>query len=392
MKKSILIVLCCITLSITNVVASQFDPILDKLVEKGILTTTDSQEVRNEANTILTKEVKENETVINNAVKKALPKVTVSGYTQFYYSADPTLGGLEPFGVKRARVAFNCKLNDWATFKMQPDFDGIASPTGTTTISGKTVVTSVPTVAFKEVWADITPIKDLVTLRIGQYHQPFGFELPYSSSRKKVFDTPQYMSKVITSDYDYGIQWWGNLPRDGLKDFLQWKLAILNGTTTGTETNGKKDFAVKLSTKPVKEVELSLSCYERYIDSENKYETSYNLYSKIEDDSLLPGLFFTLEYVGGKDSTAKKEIMNLILTLECKPFSFISSDLSFIAPVIRLERWDPDMWKGKDEIHYYTVGCNFYFDKSVRLLIDYLVKDDNIPDNNRFNAMLQLNY
>lgn len=322
--------------------------------------------------------------------KNPLSNLKIAGYTQFSYTDDPALGGKEPFGVKTARIGFNWKLNEWSEFKIQPDFYTAASSVSTSTVSNTSVVTSAPVLTFKEIWGELIADKDMLRLKFGQYLIPFSFEVNYSTAKKKVFDTPQFISKVMTAQYDYGIQLIGNLPGEALKDTLSWRFALLNGSTYGTETDNKKDFSGFLVSKIIKDIEFGASIYTRYISSGDRYETHYGLYGKYETEGSFP-VFFTLEYAGGKDSAGSKDTLDLIATLEIKTLALLSDRLSCIAPVIRYEGWDSNIWDGS-YVSYYTAGINVYMDKTVRFLMDYVVKDDGIPNNNKLNFMLQFCY
>ena len=92
------------------------------------------------------------------------------------------------------------------------------------------------------------------------------------------------MSKVITSKYDYGVQLYGNLPGESLKNLLSWRIAVINGTTYASETDGMKDFSAYLITKPMNDLEFSVSDYNRYIATGSKYETHYGVSGKYETD------------------------------------------------------------------------------------------------------------
>lgn len=343
--------------------AANIDTLVDKLVEKGQLTQQEGADLKKEAVKAPEKE------------KAAYPEMKISGFTQFSYTSDPTLGGVEPFGIKVARFGLTYKLNSWLDFKIQPEIS-------------KGATTGV--VELKELWAKVMLDKDVGTVIIGQYYVPFGFENNYPTSKRKVFDSPNYLTKVLLSQYDYGVQLCGSLPGDDLRELLNWRFAVINGSTTGLETDSKKDVAGMLVSKPMKDVELSASVYFRHFTTGDRYETQYDLAGKYEGDCGIP-LFFSLEYSGGKDLNGTKDAMNVIATLEAKPFGLVSSNLSFLAPVIRLERWDANIWDDT-YVSYYTVGLNIYADKAFRILFDYVMKDDNIADNNKFNALVQINY
>ncbi|MEI7904343.1 MAG: hypothetical protein WCI43_02895 [Candidatus Firestonebacteria bacterium] len=270
MLKSKIVVVAVAVLCITGIsFAGETDLLIQKLLEKNVLDAGEAQQIMAETKDEVSKNLA---TAKAENVPVWAQKITWSGYTQFSFTDNPALGGVEPFTVKRARIAMTAKLNDWATIKIQPDFSAIQVPnavvvtTTTGVVAGstdankyvKTVAVTVtePRMAFKEVWADLTADRDLATFRIGQYHQPFGFENPYSSSRKKLFDTPQYMTGILAADYDYGVQIWGNLPGNN-KQYLQYRLAVMNGSTAGTETNAYKDLGFRVCSTVISGLELS---------------------------------------------------------------------------------------------------------------------------------------
>lgn len=298
--------------------------------------------------------------------------ISIGGYTQFMYTDDAAPGMHGVFNLKRARVAFKYRFNDKYEFKIQPDFAPAAS--------GGAVL-------LREAWLEL-PVGPAAELRIGQYHQPFGFENCYSSSLKKLADAPHYMTAVLPSDYDYGVQLWGGI---GADDFIAWRCAVMNGTGSGVEDNRSKDISWRVVLKPEPEVEFGISWYRGYFGPANSGVSHYGGYFKFEQDAPLP-LFFTAEYVGGDDKTASNKAANVIITLETRPFIY-NSRLDDLAPVIRYERWDPCRRVKDDESVNITVGCNYYPAESVRLLVDYVIKTESPEiDNNRFNCMLQVKY
>ncbi|MEK6645595.1 MAG: porin [Candidatus Firestonebacteria bacterium] len=378
-KKMFFVAVICSVVCILNTgvsLASETDVLLNKLVEKGQLTSFESQEVRNEIDVVRQKEEQKKKEEESQKKEKDKLQMKISGYTQLIYVVDPTLGGKEPLTVKRSRISFSKMLNDWASFKIQPDFAGVASATG----GGN--------VAFREAFIELIANSDCARFRFGQYHQPFGFENNFSSSKKKVADTPQYMSKILTTDYDYGIQWWGNLPGD---KSVSWRIAVMNGSGSTTEDNTKKDVAGRLVIAVLNDIEFGASAYSRYAGATEKIAMHYGGYFKLETAGLLPcPLFITAEYVTGKDSAGAKDVTDIITTVEVKPFVNFGI-LTEIAPVVRHELFKDGSGQ---QLDYVTVGLNFYIDKSVRVLTDYVVKNEKekSKDDNRFNIMLQVSY
>ncbi len=394
MRKTVFAVIAAFMLA-SLAAASEIDVLTQKLLEKGVLDSGEAQQILAETKDEVTKKL-----ALGTAenVPAWAQKITWSGYTQMSYTDDPTtVGGKEPFIIKRARIALTAKLTDWATFKMQPDFAAVQAPnfsvaggvSGTTTNS-----TVVPFVLFKEIWIDLAADIDLATFRLGQYHQPFGFENPYSSSKKKVFDTPKYMGSVIAADYDFGIQWWGNLP-GSLKNLLQWRAAIVNGTNYGYESDNAKDYSVRLTSAPVNGIELGLSMYNKWVLAQNLYSVTAGFYVKYEEELAGIPTFFTAEFVGGKDSTGLVDCLDSTVTLEMQPLGLLMPCLAGIAPIIRVEQWNANVWKNIP-VSYYTLGVNIYADKAVRFLIDYRYTDNGLASTalsyGKMDCMLQVNY
>ena len=396
--------------------AGETDLLIQKLLEKNVLDAGEAQQIMAETKDEVSKKLA---TRSAENVPSWTQSISWSGYSQFSFSDQPQLGGIEPFTVKRARIALTAKPTDWLTFKIQPDFSGIqvnnAQTSGTVTVTGSgiagtaksttNVLSAVPMVdvAFKEVWLDLVADPNFATFRIGQYHQPFGFENPYSSSKKKLFDTPQYMSvtsgvssgkAILPADYDYGIQLWGNLPGSA-KQYLQYRLAVVNGSTFGSETDAYKDLSARFTSTILAGLELGASAYFRNIGG--SYYTSPDVYAKWESDSFFSLVnncptFFTFEVAGGVDSTGMTQCLDSIATLEVQPFGFLMPCLSGVAPVIRAEQWDPNQNDGgADVVNFYTVGVNLYLDPAARILVDYRMPGYK-SDWSKLDVMVQVNY
>jgi len=305
-----------------------------------------------------------------------------SGYLQFLYTVDESIS-LAPFKIYRARVSFKKKFTDYLILSLTPDFAKLAEDKN---------------VELKGVYIDYVPFKDYLSFRIGQFNQPFGFENVYSSSKKKFVDAPKYLKEVLGSDYDYGIQ-----ASFGYKKILQLQVAALNGTTKATETNDKKDLVLKAISDLgflhyiLKDVEVGFSVYDSYYSTVTTVSVvngkHYAVYLKIEKDIFIP-TFFTFEYVYGKDLKIKHDVADYIGTLEIKPFSLTKNKyLEGISPTFRYELWDKDTNVSKDEENISSFGINYYFDKFLRLLVDYRnINVSDKPTNEIYNFMIQVNF
>ncbi len=358
------------------------DPIINKFVEKGLIESYEAQEIRNEVSNIVRKQVDEEKKKEDEKKKADDRKLKTSGYLQILYKDDQKTT-TAPFSILRARVTFSKKFTDFLNFSLTPDFAKLGEDKN---------------VELKGVYVDYTPFKDYLSFRIGQFNQPFGFENVYSSSKKKFVDAPKYLKEVLGSDYDYGLQMTA-----GYKKLLQIQAAVINGTTKSTETNDKKDFVLKtvvdlgLLYYLLKDVEVSFSVYDRYYSTSTtvavKNDKHYAGYIKIERKIVIP-TFLTLEYVYGKDLKLKNDIVDYICTLEIKPFALTKNKyLEGISPTFRYELWDKKINTSNDEETITSFGINYYFDKFLRLLVDYRNSSiPNKPAHEIYNFMVQVNF
>lgn len=421
MKKNIKKILILIFLYLfslfNNIVAQNIaDPLINKLIEKGVIESYEAQEVRNEISKVEKKKIDEEKAKEEEQKKQDKYKLKTGGYLQLVYTLDESTSATahpgkyrDPLYIRRARISFRQQINDWVGFNITPEFARSGDPLETEDISvvrttsphttaTVTRVRRVPVIEFKGAYVDLT-FNDFLNFRIGQFNQPFGFENVFSSS-KKIFpiDTLQFMRNVLPSDYDFGIQYSLNY-----KKMLSLQVAALNGTTHQRETNNRKDISTKISFEPrmffefLKGFELSFSYYDRYYGEivtttvTPKNGQHYNVYLKLEREVLFP-VFLTAEYVWGKNYTLTNDVKSLICTLEIKPLE--KTFLKGLAPAFRYESWDPNINKSDDEVEIYTAGINYYPNKNVRFLVDYRISNEKPKDltNNKLNIMAQVSF
>lgn len=365
----------------------------DPLIKKDKIESYEVQELKNEINKVEKKQLDEQQNKY---------KLKIGGYFQIMYTLDETTSPVsahpgyyrDPVYIRRARVSFRQQITDWVGFNITPEFAKCGDPLETTSTSVR-----VPIVELKGAYIDFT-FNDYLNFRIGQFKQPFGFENVYSSARK-IFpsDSVQYMKSVLPSDYDFGVQYSMNY-----KKMLSLQVATLNGTTNQRENNNKKDLSLRLVFKPslffefLKGIEISGSYYDRQYGAITtstvtpKSGQHYAAYLKLEREIFIP-IFFTTEYVWGKNSTLTHDVVNLIATLEIKPFE--KTFLKGLSPSFRYESYEsrgPNA--DNEELEVYTFGLNYYPHKNVRILADYRIPKEKPSDlkNNRFNLMLQVSY
>ena len=357
------------------------DPLIDKLIEKGVIESYEAQEIRKEITHVIKKQLDEEKSKEDAKKKEDGEKLKISGYLQTLYKWSE--GSAALLSILRARASFSRKFTDFLSFSVTPDFAKLSEDKN---------------VELKGVYIDYTPFADYLSFRIGQFNQPFGFENVYSSSWKKFLDAPRYLKEVLISDYDYGVQ-----VSAGYKEMLRVHAAVLNGTTKATETNDKKDLALKATSDLrfihylFSGVEVGISVYERYYSTATMVAVMkgkhFGTYLKVERDIVIP-VFLTLEYVCGKDYKIRHDVIDCIGTLEIKPFALTKSKyLEGLSPVFRYELWDKDMKVSNDEEAIISCGINYYFDKFLRVLMECRSsRTSNKPATETYSLMVQVNF
>lgn len=149
-------------------------------------------------------------TTASSAVKitpKWFEKINVKGYVQVRYNrlletnpelrcdqCDKSWGNNGGFFLRRIRIAFSGKLNDYVSFYIQPDF--------ATNIDSKNNTFGQIRDAYMDVYLDK---KNEYRFRIGQSKVPYGFENIQSSSNRLPLDRDDALNSAVPNERDLGV-------------------------------------------------------------------------------------------------------------------------------------------------------------------------------------------
>ncbi len=134
--------------------------------------------------------------------------VNLRGYVQVRYNGlvesnenlmcdqcDKSWGAGDDFFIRRARIIFFGKLNEYASFYIQPDFASSAS-----------IGTAGHLVQLRDAYFDISLDKEQqFRFRIGQSKIPYGFENLQSSQNRLPLDRHDAFNSAVTNERDLGI-------------------------------------------------------------------------------------------------------------------------------------------------------------------------------------------
>lgn len=302
---------------------------------------------------------------------KSNKKTKLGGYFQIIYEDDEKNNGKNPVKLQRARIAVSGDLTDKIHFKIQPDFAPLSV--------GKDV-------SLKDFYIDLKYVPNGL-IKFGQFKIPFGYELLLSSSKRYTINKMAYVKECFPSDRDFGVGIFGDFP-GSLRNYISYALVAVNGTGRGVENNGSKDIATRLEFNPIPKIlKIGITGYTGIRSDSKGNQSSFTYGTFIQFDKKSYDLI--AEYVGGKDKTGKNRIQDLSFWIITRP-----SFLPKFEPLFRYEIWDPDTSISGDRQNILTLGLNYHFDKSTRLMIQYEIKREELIKikNDFFGIQLQVSY
>ncbi len=226
-------------------------------------------------------------------------------------------------------------------------------------------------------YADLKYIKG-ATIRVGQFVQPIGMELPLSPYALETINYSSIVSKGY-STRDRGVMIFGS-PTEN----IDYQLALINGEGLNTnDTNEQKDWVGKVKVKIIPELSLALSHYYQPETPTAKKMTS----TGAELDLKVNNLRFCGEYMMGKQTGGVKTA-DYYLHLSYK----VTPEWQL---VLRYNVSDPNTktsgdlgTAGGEETT--TIGVNYDFEKNARLQINYVIPRGK--DNNKLIAQLGVKF
>lgn len=230
--------------------------------------------------------------------------VNVRGYVQIRYNGliqsnpnlmcdqcDKSWGAGNDFFIRRTRVIFYGKLNDYASFYIQPDF-----------ASSSSIGTAGHMVQLRDAYFDVALDKEQeFRFRIGQSKVPYGFENMQSSQNRLPLDRNDALNSAVSNERDLGVFFYwtpkrvqklfaefgskhsGNYGMFGLGVYNGQTANFPDGTTikpvSGSVFSNSDKHVVARMTYPFKIknqiIEPGIQAYTGYYLSENIYDNAY---------------------------------------------------------------------------------------------------------------------
>jgi len=231
-----------------------------------------------------------------------LKKIKISGYiqgqfqvadsagTKSYAGGDFPTGSDKRFAVRRGRVKI-AYINTLTQFVTQFD------------ISEKGLST-------KDVYLQFTePLLKAISLKVGVFNRPFGYEIPFSSSLRESPERGRMCQILFPGERDGGASIVFNPPKTSKYNFITLELGMFNGTGIASDFDKQKDIIGRLgiskSTKSEKiKYGMGVSYYKGGWNQGTKtyYEgiekLSNGVYAFTKHTNLKTGVLATRDYKG----------------------------------------------------------------------------------------------
>jgi phosphate-selective porin OprO and OprP len=376
MKNFILLIWLAVSFFVLSALSfaaeTDVDRLLDLLVEKGVVTKDDAAGFRAD---LAVKKQEEKETQKEFTVIASKP-IKISGYTQLRYRNDKSTN--DTFDIRRARFNLQGDITERFDYRTQVEFGGTAV----------TLLDAI--IGYK-----VNPYLKLI---LGQTFVPFSQENLVSNTKLETINRSQIVEATAgrsTNDIlgnkngrDIGIQASGSILPKADYNLFDYVFGIFNGagTNVSADTNEQKDYVGRLVFHPIKTWSIGSSyyagSYAATTTSSNVDRDRYGLeFAYVEDPVSFKG-----EYIKGHDGTTDKDGWYLQAGYYFIPKKFQG--------VLKFDTYDPDTNVDKNEKDVYTLGGNWYFNKSAFLQVNYEFKDEKAKetDNNALTGQLTLQF
>lgn len=366
MKKKLFFIWLC---TISLVVKSQDsnNALLQKLVEKNILTQSEVDEI--------TKETEKDK--ITTEVKQPSVEATLNKVRDVFSTPYLKLGG---YGL----LTYRYRQFDKSHHDLRPRVVYL-------TINGKLTETISYGVMFEmvnpalfEYYAEWSPL-DQLKFKVGQFKVPFTIENTISTTNlETIYNTRSISNLVGMSDdvlalynkntgsgRDIGIQLSGSLLNNGNYNLIEYWAGIFQGTGINmSDANNDKDFAGTLLFQPIKGFRIGGGAYfgEATYKASGEDDIADHVRNRwaLSSDIKTDRFYARAEWLHGNDAGVKKEgLYGTAL------YYLIPEKLNVVGKVDYFN-------KNKDtnsEVMDYTCGVNYYFYPRCRLQLNYTYSD-----------------
>ncbi|NDV69466.1 porin [Dysgonomonas sp. 25] len=378
MKKLLLLLLVCLSYSIVS--AQDTDDLLNKLVEKNVLTQSEADELRKSSS-------KEQKSTFSQTTEKVRnifnsPYIQIGGNGQLMYQYTDGKRVHNDFKAKNLFLSVNGRLNE--SFRY-----------------GFLLEMTNPSV--QEFWAEWTAATEF-NLKVGQFKSPFTLEsqlvpatletAAYSRTIANLVgyagedDTMKKQNNKNNFGRDAGIMASGELVSlPAGHNLIQYSVGLFQGTgvTTG-EVNNTKDLAAMILFQPVKGLRVGGGTYQGEVYYNNVDHVRNRWF--VSADYKADCFYARSEWLRANDGGTDKEGMYLLGL-----YYLVPKKLNALA---KFDYYNQNKSVNK-EAKDYTVGFNYYFYPQCRIQLNYTYSDyskkwDLGGANNTVFAQLQIGF
>lgn len=309
-------------------------------------------------------------------------KIKLFGFMQPEYNYTLSDPAESTFKFRRARIGVRGRLfEDWTYYFMletSPFIGGV----------GSAYLMDAFVTWDKYNWARIA---------VGSYKQPFGLEVQTACNALITIDRAIVSDQLVVPQRDYGISVWGG----NVNTRLNYAVALMNGSGLNqVDNNNKKDIVGRVTYKLFDFMTIGGSY--RYgfpkLNNDEDSRTTYGGEILLEFNNLhIQGEYIHDEgaYDPGADTGCGSEPLALGEKRD-GAYGMIWYDTKWnLQPVFKYEFFDQDL-DLKDVPYRYsermTLGLNYYFNKAIRLQVNYQANIETVinNDNDKFLAQIQV--
>lgn len=368
--------------------ASANELLIDRLIEKGVLTQDDAAGIRAEA-AIKAQEEAEKRTKFAIEGKS---KIDLGGYIQSQYKNDESTKN--EFNIRRARIDFR-GANAMVGWRLQIDAvqplkNVITSVSQNSTT--KDITTATTKVVTRPVLLDAYLdyyISSYANMRLGQFQIPFGRENLESNTSLDTINRSQVTEKLVpgrdigSQGRDIGVQVGGKLESVEGKKIFEYAAGVFNGAGINvSEDNDHKDLAIRALVFPVQGLSAGVAHYNGKTGAAGDTD---KIRTGVEAVYSIGSLSLKGEYIFGKDGSTDKYGW-----YTQAGYRFIPD----LEAVVKYDSYDSDKDKSRDRTDVATLGLNWFIIKSAKVQANYELKTEEGTkiNNNVFVTQFQVQY
>ena len=385
-----------------TVQAQTSDDLLKLMVRKGTITQQEADSIRRDYSVRHSRE----EASADSFPLRLGRSLDLSGYTQVAYQNFSHPGKFyDGFSIKRARLDFQGHFASRFDYRLLVDFVGSSGAAGTAPTGGALIS---PTLI--EAYVTYKPFQFL-HLKAGQMIIAFSQENMTQDRNLDMIERSQVVNALVArkgdaanglvdsignqNGRDLGLQADGSLIKMRDAYFLDYTIQLLNGAGINTlDNNQSKDLDARLVLHPLKFLSIGGS----YYNGNDHFTSSLTKDQKrirwgAEAALNYSGLSLKGEYIRGQEGTSSSVAhpVNAGLTVH---EGWYGQAAYFFLPkrlqgVFRYDYYKANTAK-TDKSNYYDLGLNYFFNVWTKLQVYYSLRDQPGPNNNLFEAQLQL--